>query len=752
MSLNLTAMNFYIVPAGLYQTQQKLKKKLVKKRSSNRSSRNSTTSDKTDSHSLMSSTTYGDSVKSLPHTPEVQSLLDLHQSKADCESHGGKATSSLSASADSRLHNFAIDQASTPTSLSAMKLHEHDKSLKPRWSGESHSSRRDSSMSFASSHASSKMTSHLGRKMSYSQVPTASLASQVPPGYVDIRPDLFSSGRSSDNFAHKPHFQVPKFRPITDLSVLNSEYLLNKNFYNPSFMIARYNYFLQVLSEHHLNDSMNFAAVRDHSLLKFINRHSISKLEREKSRSIKSTGDIRYYEGLLSYELLKCRCFLRRLINLQSKEIPNRGNTISCEELLQVNFINYVRYLLNLPNVLPVSPDHLDEILAKHYQFRAFFSEMSSALYSLKKEGYADDIPTPASDVDILVDAITKVSFEFTLLEKYVIHILVKLNHNFIIENRIVKHLFSLFDLNMKLEKRESLKVLNFNTYFSSQYSWYLAITIPFVRVFEANIYGENPKLISDYDTYQSHLSTTSGKRKNFKTSDSELFDAYFNRIDVKDWEMFLQMSRKDLVELQKNSCRNSDTYENSTSEAGGIRFKPPNFEYLTSALSSIESETFHVIQSRDISLQLSPSNFKVIISEFHRLLKKGGVLELPLFRSGDGHIQDLARSGVSKFPNQSKFMDLEVATTFDLIPHLLESLFAELGNLFGSKNVKFSSVLLSAKNDMNNFLIKHTALSVYEIYGDVDGYCSRFAREGDTNADEKDCLHYFFYIRAEKA
>ncbi|SGZ58821.1 CIC11C00000002086 [Sungouiella intermedia] len=742
-------MNFYIVPAGLYQTQQKMGKKKHGKKRASRSSRTSSSSDKTDTPSLKSNTTFGGSIKSLPDTPEDSDPNEISQIPPESGSRMNYNKVPEFSSSTTNTIPLDMEHRHSSGSTTSLTVNTRDQDKRPGLfsvPSDFQQNRRSSIMSFSSSQSKS---SNLVRKASYSQVPTASISSQLPPGTVDVRPELFS--RQGSHLDHsKPHFHVPKFRPITDLSVLNKESLLRHNFLNPNYMSTRYNNFLQILSEHHLSDSMNFAAVREHSLMKFINRHIISKREREMSHAIKSKEDIRYYEGLISYELLQCRTFLRRLISLQSKEIPNRDCIISCEELLQINFINYVRYLLNLPNVLPVAPENLDDILAKHYHFRSFFSEMSSALYSLRKEGYTYEMPTSTSDVEILLETISKVSYEFILLEKYAIHILVKLNHNFAIEQRIVSHLFSLFDLNIKLERMESLKVLNYNTYFSAQYSWYMAITLPFVRVFEANIYGEDPAIVSSLDSYRAHLAATADKRQNFKDSDRLLYEKYFSRLKFKDFLQFVQLSRKDLVNLQRNTF---DKFGDHSLDYGhrDFEFKPPNFEFFANSLSTLESETFHVIHSRDIALQLSPTNFKVILAEFYRLLKKGGVLEVPLFKSGDDHIQDLVNPGTSKFPNLTKFMDLEVARTFDLIPHLLESLFEELGQIFGAKNVKFSSVLLSPKNDMNSFFIKHTALSVYEIYGDVDSYCSRFATEDNSNVD-KDCFHYYFYIRAEKA
>lgn len=659
---------------------------------------------------------------------------------------------SLSSAIGARFSKFELGE---PTS-SAMKSHEvnNTRTASVQSGLASHLDIRDSNLS--ATYASKRNSSKKGRNMSYSQVPSASFSSQPPPGVMEIRPDLFKSvlkGSHDISLINAPRFELPKFRPLTDLSIMNSLSAIKNHFFNPTFQVFRYNNYLDILSDHHLSDSINFATVRNHSLLKFISRHKASKKERELHHGIKPKNDIRYYEGILSYELLKCRSFLRRLIRMQSCEELLRSTIISSEELLQANFINYVRFLVGLPTVLPVPPEHLDEILATHYKFKSFFSEMSDALYTLKKDGYGDEVSTAASDLDLLLQAITKVSYEYILLEKYHIHILVKLNNNYLIENRITKHLFTLFDLNMKLENMESLKVLNYNTFFSAQYSWYLAITIPFVRVFEANVFNEHRGLVNDREAYYNHYNETSARKETFKELDHELFRSYFKHLDFKDYNSYNSLSRKDLVLIHKTIENKSDKYRGLGLDDPSSSFshKPMNFEYYSKSLSTIASETFHVIQTRDITIQLTPLNYKVILSEFHRILKKGGILEMPLFKSGDQAFQHREKSKRSEFQDLSKIMDVEVASHFDLIPRFIETLFGELSTLFGPKNVKFSPALLSSQTEVNSFLFKHIGQSLYEIIGDIDGFCSRFADDGTPNPEDEEALHYYFYIRAEK-
>lgn len=581
--------------------------------------------------------------------------------------------------------------------------------------------------------------------MSYSQVPTASISSQLPPGAISVRPELFDL--NDGLLENSSSFEIPQFEPITNLSVMNNAQLLKQSFFNPGFLLTRYQGFLQILAEHHLGDPVNFAAVREQSLAKFTNRHLLSKLEREKTRSIRLNGDLGYYEGLISFELLKCRNFLRRLISTHTSRLAT-GSCIPCEELLQLNFINYIRYLLRLPDVLPVSPEGLDEILAQHYLFRSFFFDMSSALYSLRKEGYSEDIALPVSEFDILVESISKVSHEYIILEKYAIQILAKLNKDSIVDKRISDHLFSLFDLNMKLEKTESLKILNFNSYFSSQYSWYLAITMPFVRVFETNVNGES------FSGHMKAEGTTSCEfeKRSFKDSDRVLYHQYFSRLDLKDCELYWQKSRQELVELQKLESlamdANSVLGESDTSILS--QFKPPNFEYLSSSLRELESESIHVIHSRDLGLQLTPLNYRYVLGEFYRILKKGGILELPLLKSGHCNTDNQGKSFQADYPDLLELVNLETTSPSNRIRTFLQTLFAELARLFAPKNVTFTPVLLNKASSMSRFLIEHTNFSLHEIIGDLDGYCSRLA---DSKQSEDELhQHYLIYIRAEKA
>lgn len=766
-------LNFFVVPAMLYQQQQKVKLKKSRKSGRPRSSKSSSSekAEKGDTRSLRSSATVSESHTSFAETPETESI-NTAEVESRNSGHNIVVSDSVLPSKDSPLKSISVDKGelvreithkdassvtSMPLSLSAHlnnfkmgdppsnpSIHKgstqygHGKRNSVSSGSTTHTNRRNSSMS-ASSHVSLKAGK--GRKTSYSQVPSAS-GIEYPPDTLDMQASLYTT-RSCD---------VKKFVPITDLSILNSDESIGDHFYNPAFMRQRYNNYLNMLSDHYLSDPINFATVREHSLLKFLSRHKVSRMERMNGVETKGHDDVRYYEGLISYVLLQCRTLIRELIRLQSAEDESRGTIITSEELMQSNFINYVRYLVELPANLSVFPENLDEAALKHYEFKAFFNEISGALYALKKEGLSDDISSFPADTDLLLQSITKVSYEYILLEKYLIQILVKFNHDFLIESRITKHLFGLYDLNMKLESTESIKVLNFNAYFSSQYSWYLAITIPFVRVIETNVYNEHRSLVEDYDAYQGQLNSASSKKVDFSRLDKNLYSKYFKVLNLKNYELYVNMSRKELAELQRRIISEHEKCSEPDEGADDLfsQIKPPNFEYYTNSLSTMTSETFHVIQSRDLNFQLNPSNFRVILGEFYRLLKKGGVLELPIFRSGDEYLQTLPEATKYAFPDLQTLMSFDIAAKLDLIPHFIETLFNELANLFGPKNVKFSSVLLTPKNEMNRYLIKHTAMSLYEIFGCIDQFCELY---GTDFAEDKgsDSFHYYFYIRAEK-
>lgn len=524
------------------------------------------------------------------------------------------------------------------------------------------------------------------------------------------------------------------FETFQSLEILNSEKKILKFFYKPEFVMLRFTLFLDSLYDHQVSDPINFAGVRVHSLYKFISRLNSSLLNDIGNSLNPIKSDIHHFEGLISYELLRCRHFLRRLKG------PNFESTIRLtEELIQSNIINYIRFLLFLPNLSQKAIEDNGEFCIQHYQFKSFFADMAVKLNSIRKDGYMDEVSVGVLNEDYLLQSLVKITYEFNLLESYFIHILFKLGNGFLIEQRLTKHLFSLYKLNLKLERKESLKVLVFNSIYSRQYSWYLAATLPFLRIIETSVIYE------DCDEKQAENS------EDFGSIDKCLWDEFFSKLNFGTFEEFSGLSKRDLASIQRDASNNPNIVKLSSDNLSVTKIKPVNFEYYSKSLKTISSETFHVIQSRDLSTQLKTSNFKSIIKEFYRLLKPGGRLELPLFRSGDEPNLSIPQGIKTTFPNPSTFMGIEIKESLELIPYFLEELFQELCETFGAKNIKYSSSLLSSHHNINNYLISFTALSVYERFGQVDKLCEQFDRlKNQEKLNESSC-HYFFYIQAEK-
>lgn len=528
------------------------------------------------------------------------------------------------------------------------------------------------------------------------------------------------------------------FETFESLEILNSENRILETFYKPEFVMLRFTLFLNSLCDHQVSDPINFAGVRVHSLYKFVSRLNSSLLNDLDNSLTPIKSDIHHFEGLISYELLRCRHFLRRLKG------PDFQHTIRLtEELIQSNIINYIRFLLFLPKLTQSAIEGFGEFCVQHYHFKDFFADMALKLNTIRKDGYMDEVSVDVLDEDYLLQSLVKITHEFNLLESYFIHILFKLGNGFLIEQRLTKHLFNLYKLTMKLERKESLKVLIFNSIYSRQYSWYLAATLPFLRIIETSVIYEDCE--GDPSEEQpDHL-------EDFGAIDKSLWKEFFCKLNFGSFEEFSGLSRKDLASIQRDASSNPNLMKLSADNLSVTKIKPINFEYYSKSLRTIASETFHVIQSRDLSTQLKTYNFKSIIREFHRLLKPGGRLELPLFRSGDEPNLSIPQGVKTSFPNPTTFMGIEIKESLDLIPQFFEELFRELCETFGAKNIKYASSLLSSHHNMNNYLISFTALSVYEKFGQVDKLCEQFDRLNSQEKLNESSCHYYFYIQAEK-
>lgn len=733
-------MNFYIVPPILYQEQQKMKKK----KHENRKGKS-----QLDSSSERGQTR---SSKSINSSRSIHSISEVDQAgefgeKSSLTRHNGNLGSSSSKSIDiasnvSRLNLSLLPEGGIPTSSSAMNI-----DLKPSSKQGSILGLLHSNNSVLTGHSARRDASY--RKMSFSQVPTASTAVE-PPSISTIPGENFKgpiNSRRSINFkgtAHSkslvPKFEIPKFEFITDLSILNDPVTARRYFYNQLILETRFLAYLESLSEYQLSDPINFAGVRAESLIKLIKRHGQNHLERSAENKLKHVEDIRYYEGLLFYELMQCRTFVGQLLLAESTNNSEKEPLLFNETLLQLNFANYVWYVLCLPNISLNDQTSLDEVVSKHYHFKSIFFEARNALYDLNMENYSEDASSSAAGTNLFMQSVAKVTSEFVILETYFIHILCKFGGNFPIDSRVTKHLFSLYDLNVKLKNPESLKVLHYNTLLSDRFSWNLAIKVPFVRVFEMSINNEFKDSINDLQAYlkQSHTG-----KINFHDKDKSLFDQYFKMLNIRDYEHYRSMTGHDFVDLQKSASQHMHMSSMLDDNTNKHFQKPPNLEYYTDSMFTIASNTFHVINCRDAYFQFTTSNYRVILREFYRLLKSGGILELPLFIPGDFLFDTMMRQRRAAIG-----ADLLAPKQID---NFVFSICEELNSLFGMKNVKFSEVLLSPQNSISAFWVKYISLLSHDAYGDLNTFCANHNLGDDSRIQKSEEKHYYCYIRAEK-
>lgn len=699
MVVNIS-MNFYIVPSGLYQTQQKMK------------SKSKTTKKRRSSRGLQASRKSSDTKSYISESINLRSLLEISKT-------------------------LSLTNVSETFEDTALRI-EKDEGREEIVSRDFEGCMRPTQDQI--SNIESQLLGHLksdlahrdqrsSRSQRFSQVPSASLILSPTCGGIEIKPNC--SGSKDNKMADlqpKAHPEIPKFDLIMSVSRLNSETFIKRSFLTPTFQVLRYKNYLEMLESQHEADAVSYADVRIQSFGKFV-----KKLLSDRTGVTGFQGndaDLYRHEGILACELFKCRQFLRKLIasklNMQK---PNPAFYIP-EELVQANFTNYVRFLLSLPLTLPDFFDHLDPVTASHYRFKSSIQELKDKLNSIAQDGLGNEtLVLPGADV--IVQAITKVSYEYILLEQYHIDVLAKMGSNSLLDRRIVRLLFNLFNLNMKLDNTESLKILNFNIFFSAQYSWNLALTIPFVRVFESNIFVEDDLMVS---------SEMSVSESPFKKLDEELYKSYFKELKFDTFDSFSALTKADLVKMRK---RLEDLNTSGGQLGVKSRHKPENFEYLRQSIFQIKSETFHVIQSRDLYLQLDHTNYQTVLRQFHRILKNGGILELPI------HIPKLSpRSAtmVSRFPTTSS--DEIYLRDQELLKDFVNTIVGELNGIFGTKNVMLGTVLISADSKMSSFVSNHISLRLHDMYEDIESFLSSFDNQ---HSAHNHLGNYYFYIRAEK-
>ncbi|RLV89895.1 hypothetical protein JA1_004937 [Spathaspora sp. JA1] len=401
--------------------------------------------------------------------------------------------------------------------------------------------------------------------------------------------------------------------------------------------------------------------------------------------------------------------------------------------------------------------DELNDIEKKHYEFKSLFKRIADALYQMKRDETSDVISNERDiKTKLLLEAITKVSYEYILLEKYNIEILNKFSDNNILEQRVLKYLFEKFHDRVKVHNPESTKVLLFNTFYSIQYGWYLAVACPFVRVFETNVYAEDKNLIANKSAYEEVEMKTS--KRDFSQSDQMLFDIYFKKLMFSSFQEYKTMSSEKLIKLLKLIDNQSPKYSRMNRHeipdpSSTFSHKPMNFEYYSDGLATIESNSFDLIISPDLPLQVTSENYRTIIGEFHRILKPGGMFETKSMQFGSKSIEEfLSKHKDGGYPRSWDFDDFNLEFFYDVVPKFVEAILEELNSVFGTGNVKFTVLLICANSEVNNFLIKFSGLKLFELAGKFNTYCSMFEEQGDSmKLDNDSSVHFVVHIRARK-
>lgn len=576
---------------------------------------------------------------------------------------------------------------------------------------------------------------------------------QVRSNSLEQGSDSIEQTRSplSEQRNPKAESVVPAFQPMFNLSLLNETETLEKNVTSSHYHIFRYNNFLEILSDHHHTDAVNFALLRLHSLFKVITR--IGELgELIKWLQTREHSDVRFYESILASVLFSFRKILRKVMR-ESQVDQNHTAAVVGEEMLQVNFTNYIRYIIRLPPLTPDQRKYLTEDELTHYKNRSLLDKISHSLYRIKLEETGDSNDTASENsavtrIGLVIQSITKVCNEFFILEKYHLHILAKMNQDSLIEKRILKTLFQTYKDNIKKGNSELPKVLFYNTFYSAQYSWYLSITSPFVRVFEANVCAERADTPwNDLEKYAALAA--SSPQTSFEESDRELYDNYLTKLHFDDFEQFRETLPKKLVKLQRMLDNQLNKYKNIKKHEVPdpltvFSFKPMNFEHYSKPLYTIPSNLFNLVHFRDPVLQLTQENQRAVLKEFKRILKPGASLEMPLINLGnDGikrHFDSKYKGGVAKGWG---FMEHSLNQHVKFIPNLVENLILDVKSVFG--NVQYSVVLVKLSNEVNTFWLTHCSLLIYDMSGQIENFW------GNIGVDKRPDIYYYFHIKALK-
>lgn len=857
-------MSYFIVPAVLYQTQQKLNKSKdakKKKKSSSSSSSSSISSEKKHRHHRLHRAGSVGSGSSMPTTTSAPSpgteaptpaFLSHPKRTRSSDNYDGQSLHSVSQLTrikelvdPSETHSLHTNNTSA---TDVETLHQDTES-------ENYSVRYNSDL--GSIFPVSKLDGHL--KM-------------IQPSYVST-------------------VGIPVFNVITDLSVLNQEGY-DPYFYAPAYQAIKYDLFLNIISDVRPSDPITFAGIRLQNLSNAIERYAISNLsgpepdpfdtiinndedianrfaedqlsdddDEEVPTAIrrspesdfnqpmdnislpetsispiarvptKSMGlgrtdptaflgrakaqiqgtrlqtpsiDQRFHveekdiikesEGIrqaievenpelrveldkLSYRLLLVKQFVRTYIcNLFGE------STFPSEECLMANYINYIRYLLYLPVLEESQIKQLNEVERGHYANRHIFNTFVAKTklrgklistnsvddtadphvdFTASSSNYDNILSTP-ENVQYLLHSVKRAVNEIVKLETYHVTLLTKFNNNSLVDLRVLTKMFDKFVRFKQLQQQTNkgtvhsvpsfllgssasmvssssittlssqVRVLHYNKMFSCQYGWYMALRMPFANIYEHNTnHQHQEKINGGYAAYNIEQEQTSKVSLQTLDQGSSLLQANFYKklqemTSPSFWLSYKMMTNEQLVQLDRDSQRHNSN-------------QPSNFQYYCGTLAQLGSNSFDLIHSRDLQFQVTNTNIKTIIREFYRILKPEGVIECPV-------IQYCSKTDKLQFFGFWDYLGIDLDLSYNFIPNYVEVLTRELVEVFGAEYVKVGVSPLNTRNELNMYLLKHTALKAYETSGQLSDYC---ASERDFN-DAKGS-HVMIQIQATK-
>lgn len=466
----------------------------------------------------------------------------------------------------------------------------------------------------------------------------------------------------------------------------------------------RYKTFLNIVSGQEENDPIYYSKTRNQSIQDFTYRIRLQVCH--------NLGSQYPEDRTLGHEYLGLRSQVEAYILSKLSSEHNKSKVLSEEIIQRILYLFFEKRL-----VLDASgpecrhgdiPQSIDNVHCPSFLEECLVDQD-------KAEPSGETRPRGQSSQDSR-QKLAKINTEFVLLEHYFIQLLEKLGNGFLIDRKIIDHLLSLFELNLKLDNPDSIKILNFNTHMTSHYSWYLAISIPFARIFEISssfslgIPSEERGIETSLQRYISEL-------------DYALFKSYFSQLSSSSFTKKRFLRRSEMSEQAEISQENAAN--NST--------KPPNFDLFSQSLDSLPDETFHVVHSRELDFLDDTLDIHSTFREFYRILKKGGLLEIPLHIFRESSLQLHSSSNIEK--GQKEHIK-------SLWTKVMTPIFASLTQFFEADKVQMSAAITSSTGELHSFISRFITLKKFDLMN-----IRSESMETDCHNEEG----LFVYLRAEK-